>query len=153
MADTDLPNGFGAIDRPTGPSRPPRPIASPFGIFPDLWQSPNPTPAPGFNLQPPAPAQTNPMDTLASFVPSKQDVAETLGAPVDMAAWALMKLGVPIPRAPTNTPYMASAPDGSRGYWAPSASVPFGSQNIRGMIDNAPSWDAIARALRRPGMF
>jgi hypothetical protein len=44
------------------------------------------------------------MDTLASFVPSKQDVAETLGAPVDMAAWALMKLGVPIPRAPTNTP-------------------------------------------------
>jgi hypothetical protein len=93
------------------------------------------------------------MDTLASFVSSKQDVAETLGAPVDMAAWALMKLGVPIPRAPTETPYMATAPNGSRGTWAPAASVPFGSQSIRGMLDNPPSWDAILRALRRPGLF
>ena len=96
MADTDLPNGFGAIDRPSGPSRPPRPIASPFGMFPDPWPTPNPNPAPGFNVQPPAPAQTNPMDTLASFVPSKQDVADTLGAPVDAIAWALHRAGLPI---------------------------------------------------------
>jgi hypothetical protein len=155
MADTDLPNGFGALN---SPPRRVRPIASPFGMLPtDAFTSPQPGPPPGFNVQPEQPA-ANPMSNLlASFMPSgedwKQGIAENLGAPVDMAAWALMKLGVPIPRAPTNTPYMASAPDGSRGYWAPAASVPFGSQNIRGMIDNAPSLDAILRAMRRPGLF
>ena len=155
MADTDLPNGFGAIDRPSGPSRPPRPIASPFGIFPDPWQTPNPNQTPGFNVQPDA-ASTNPMASLlASFqaLGTKQGLAENLGAPVDATAYALMKLGVPIPRAPTDTPYMATAPNGSRGTWAPAASVPFGSQSIRGMLDNPPSWDAILRAMRRPGLF
>ena len=37
MADTDLPNGFGALNRP------PRPIASPFGVVTtqerDIYQS------------------------------------------------------------------------------------------------------------------
>ena len=92
MADTDLPNGFGAIDRPSGPSRPPRPIASPFGMLVNPWPTPDPNQVPGFNVQPeqPAPAQTNPMASLlASFTPSRQDVADTLGAPVDAIAWAL----------------------------------------------------------------
>ena len=64
MADTDLPNGFGAIDRPSGPSRPPRPIASPFGMLVNPWPTPDPNQVPGFNVQPPAPAQTNPMASL-----------------------------------------------------------------------------------------
>jgi hypothetical protein len=157
MADTDLPNGYGAIDRPSGPSRPPRPIASPFGIFPDPWQTPNPNQTPGFNVQPDQPP-TNPMSSLlASFMPSgdnwKQSLAENLGAPVDAASYALMKLGLPIPRAPTDTPYAYPGPTGSRGTWAPAASVPFGSQSIRGMLDNPPSLDAVLRALRRPGLF
>jgi hypothetical protein len=204
MADTDLPNGFGALNRA------PRPIASPFGALPTQ----------GFNVQPDT-APTNPMASLSNFMPSrdnvantlgapvdalawalhkmglpisgdtsygggglgntgingqptwapgpdvpfssqffrhgfnnpdwKQSLAENLGAPVDMASWALMKLGMPIPRAPTNTPYMAS--DGSRGTWAPSASVPLGSQNIRGILDNPPSLDRLLRAMRRPGLF
>src|ERR1700733_10801179 len=97
MADTDLPNGFGAIDRPSGPSRPVRPIASPFGIFADPWATPDPNQTPGFNVQPPAPAQTNPMaGLLASFTPSRQNVADTLGAPVDGIAWALHMMGMPI---------------------------------------------------------
>jgi hypothetical protein len=97
------------------------------------------------------------MDNLWASLPTREDwkqgTAETFGAPVDMAAWALMKLGVPIPRAPTNTPYMASAPDGSRGYWAPAASVPLSSQNIRSMLDNGPSLDAWLNAARRHGLF
>src|SRR6267154_4033421 len=101
MADTDLPGGFGALNRA------PRPIASPFGMLVNPWPTPDPNQVPGFNVQPKQPAP-NPMSSLlASFMPSganwKQGIAENLGAPVDMAAWALMKLGVPIPRAPTNT--------------------------------------------------
>jgi hypothetical protein len=150
MADTDLPNGYGALNRP------PRPIASPFGMLVNPWPTPDPNEVPGFNVQPDTTSQTNPMASLlASFqaLGTKQGIAENLGAPVDAAAWALMKLGVPIPRAPTDTPYMATAPNGSRGTWAPAASVPFSSQNIRGMLDNPPSLDAVLRALRRPGLF
>jgi hypothetical protein len=152
MADTDLPNGFGALNRP------PRPIASPFGMLVNPWPTPDPNQVPGFNVQPeqPAPTQTNPMASLlASFqaLGTKEGIAENLGAPVDAMSYALMKLGVPIPRAPTDTPYMATAPNGSRGTWAPAASVPLGSQNIRGMLDNPPSLDAVLRAMRRPGLF
>jgi hypothetical protein len=50
-----------------------------------------------FNVQPPAPAQTNPMASLlASLMPSKRDVASTLGAPVDALAWAAHRMGAPI---------------------------------------------------------
>jgi hypothetical protein len=131
----------------------PRPIASPFGALPGL-RAPTPPQQPGLNASPGTPAGWLP-EWLAQLVPSgqvlKQDVAETLGAPVDMASWALMKLGMPIPRAPTLTPYSAS--DGSRGTWAPSASVPLGSQNIRGMLDNPPPLDAFLQAMRRYGRF
>ena len=91
MADTDLPNGFGAIDRPSGPSRPPRPIGKIPNGEADPWQTPNPSQTPGFNVQPEQPAQTNPMASLlASFMPSgdnwKQSLAENLCAPVDAAS-------------------------------------------------------------------
>jgi hypothetical protein len=160
MADTDLPNGYGAIDRPSGPSRQPRPIASPFGMLVNPWPTPDPNQVPGFNVQPeqPPPAQTNPMGMLASFMPSqealKQGVADTLGAPVDALAWALHTMGVPI----SGDKFYGGgafnrAPGSGQPTWTPSQSVPFGSQNIRGMIDNPPSWDAVLRTLRRPGLF
>jgi hypothetical protein len=155
MADTDLPNGFGAIDRPSGPSRPPRPIASPFGIFPDPWQLPNPSQTPGFNVQPDQ-ASTNPMSSLlASFMPSGQDmrqsIAENLGFPVDAIGHVLHKFGFQVPgnEAP---PEWTPSPSG-RQPWLPGASVPLSSQNIRAMMDNAPSWAALLQAARRPGLF
>jgi len=153
MADTDLPNGFGALNRP------PRPIASPFGMLVNPWASPDPNQTPGFNVQPDPPPQTNPMSSLlASFMPSgenwKQGVAETLGAPVDALAWALHAMGAPI----SGDKFYGGgsfnrAPGSGQPTWTPGPSVPFGSQNIRGMIDNPPSWDAVLRTLRRPGLF
>jgi hypothetical protein len=159
MADTDLPNGFGAIDRPPGPSRPPRPIASPFGMLVNPWPTPDPNQVPGFNVQPeqPAPAQTNPMASLlASFTPSRQDVADTLGAPVDAIAWALRKAGVPI----SGDKFYGGnafnrAPGSGEPTWTPGPSVPFGSQYLRNAFDNPPniSADQLLRYLRRPGLF
>ena len=43
MADTDLPNGYGALNRP------PRPIAPPFGMLVNPW--PTPSSQPGARLQ------------------------------------------------------------------------------------------------------
>jgi hypothetical protein len=92
MADTDLPNGFGALNRP------PRPIASPFGSLPADWPTPNPNQTPpGFNMQPDTPP-SNPMAALSSFMPSgqnlKQGFAETLGGPVDMLGWFAHRFGL-----------------------------------------------------------
>jgi hypothetical protein len=155
MADTDLPNGFGALN---SPPRRVRPIASPFGMLPDPWATPDPNQTPGFNVQPEQPAP-NPMSSLlASFMPSGQDlkqgVAETLGAPVDALAWALHAMGAPI----SGDKYYGGgsfnrAPGSGQPTWTPGPSVPFGSQNIRGMLDNPPSLDAVLRTLRRPGLF
>ena len=123
------------------------------------WPPPDPNQAPGFNVQPqPQPQQPAPWNTLASFVPSGQDlkqgVADTLGAPVDMGAWMLHALGVPIPG---DKFYGGGAfnrePVRGQPTWAPSPSVPLSSQNILGMMNNPPSWDAIFRAMRRPGLF
>jgi hypothetical protein len=154
MADTDLPNGFGAIK--PAPKPRPRPIASPFGIFPDPWQTPDSNQTLGFNVQPagPTPTPTNPMGVLASFVPSKQDVASTLGAPVDALAWAAHRMGLPISG---DVSYGGSGlgNTGLNGQptWAPGPNVPLSSQNILGMMNNPPSLDAMLRAMRRPGLF
>jgi hypothetical protein len=155
MADTDLPNGFGAIK--PAPKPRPRPIASPFGIFPDPWQTPNPSQTPSFNVQPDA-ASANPMASLLASLPSGQDlkqgVANTLGAPVDALAWAAHRMGAPIPG---DVSYGGSGlgNTGINGQptWAPGPNVPFSSQNIQNMMNNPPSWDAVLRALRRPGLF
>ena len=145
MADTDLPNGFGAIDRPPRPT--PRPIASPFGALQ----------TPGFNVQPdtPSPETANPMAALlASLTPSREAVAGTLGAPADGIAWALHRMGLPISG---DVSYggsgLGNTAPGGQPTWAPGPNVPFSSQNILGMMNNAPSWDAILRAMRRPGLF
>src|SRR5260370_6612880 len=151
MADTDLPGGFGAIQ--PAPRRP-RPIASPFGMLSNPWATPDPNQAPGFNVQPDT-ASTNAMAALlASLMPSKRDVASTLGAPVDALAWAAHRMGAPISG---DVSYGGSGL-GNTGMdgqptWAPGPNVPFSSQNIQNMMNNPPSWDAIFRAMRRPGLF
>ena len=120
-----------------------RPIASPFGSLP----------TPGFNV--PDTALTNPMASLlASLTPSRQDVADTLGAPVDAIAWALHRVGVPI----SGDKFYGGnafnrAPGSGQPTWAPGPGVRFGSQNIRGMLDNGPSLDALLMASRRHGLF
>jgi hypothetical protein len=140
MADTDLPNGFGA---PKPAAR--RMYASPFGSLPGL-ETPAPTPPPGFNVQPDTPPATNPMASLlASFMPSGQDlkegVANTLGAPVDALAWAAHRMGAQIPGVSCG------------GGWAPGPNFPFGSQYFQNAFDNPPSLDAVLRAMRRPWLF
>jgi hypothetical protein len=155
MADTDLPNGFGALNPPP---RRVRPIASPFGMLPtDALTPPQPGPPPGFNVQPDTPP-SNPMSLLASFMPSgqalKQGAANTLGAPVDGLAWALHRMGLPISG---DVSYggsgLGNTTPGGQPTWAPGPNFPFGSQYFQNALDNPPSWDAILRAARRPGLF
>ena len=140
--------------------RKPRPIASPFGMLSNPWPTPDPNQTPGFNVQPPAPAQTNPMASLLASLPSgetwKQGVADTLGAPVDGLAWALHMMGVPI----SGDEFYGGGtfnrgPGTGRPTWTPGPSVPFGSQYLRNVIDNPPniSVDQMLRAFRRPGLF
>jgi hypothetical protein len=154
MADTDLPGGFGATE--PAPRRP-RPIASPFGMLSNPWATPDPNQAPGFNVQPDTPATppANPMASLlASLTPSREAIAGTLGAPADAIAWALHKAGLPISG---DVSYGGSGlgNTGINGQptWAPGPNVPLSSQNILGMMNNPPSWEAILRAARRPGLF
>jgi hypothetical protein len=98
------------------------------------------------------------MSLLASFMPSgqalKQGAANTLGAPVDGLAWALHRMGVPISG---DVSYggsgLGNTTPGGQPTWAPGPNVPLSSQNILGMMNNPPSWDAILRAARRPGLF
>src|SRR5260370_26571872 len=154
MADTDLPGGFGAIQPAR---RRPRPMASPFGMLTNPWAPPDPNQAPGFNVQSdtPSPETANPMAALlASLTPSRQAVAGTLGAPADAIAWALHRMGLPISG---DVSYGGSGlgNTGINGQptWAPGPNVPFSSQNIQNMMNNPPPWDAIFRAMRRPGLF
>jgi hypothetical protein len=102
----------------------------------------------------PTPPQTNPMASLlASLTPSKQDVADTLGAPIDGMAWMLHRMGLPVPGSLGPADAITQSINGNPNVWRPSSSVPLGSQDIRGMLDNPPSLDAVLRAMRRPGLF
>jgi hypothetical protein len=160
MADTDLP-GMGGLPSASPPT--PRPIASPFGALPGLqaWAPPQ---QPGFNFNPgtASPAGWLPDDVaklLAQITPSGEDlkrgVADTLGAPVDMAGWALHMMGVPISGDQyyggggfNRSKLVAGEPT-----WTPGPSVPLSSANIRGMLDNPPPLDAFLQAMRRYGKF
>jgi hypothetical protein len=119
------------------------------------WPAPDPNQTPGFNVQSPAPAQTNPMASLlAALTPSKRDVASTLGAPVDALAWAAHRMGLPISG---DVSYGGSGlgNTGINGQptWAPGPNVPFSSQYFQNAFDNPPSLDRMLRAMRRPGLF
>src|SRR5450631_4469948 len=138
------------------PSSRPRMYAAPFGALPGMTPPSSPPP-PGFNVQPdtPSPETANPMAALlASLTPSRQAVASTLGAPVDALAWAAHRMGLPISG---DVSYggsgLGNTGIGGQPTWAPGPNVPFSSQNILGMMNNPPSWDAILRAMRRPGLF
>jgi hypothetical protein len=153
MADTDIP-GMGGME--PAPRQPRRMYGAPFGMLPtDGLTPPQPGPPPGFNVQPDAPPPPNPMASLlASLTPSRQAVAGTLGAPVDGLAWALHAMGLPISG---DVSYggsgLGNTTPGGQPTWAPGPNVPLSSQNIQNMMNNPPSWDAILRAMRRPGLF
>jgi hypothetical protein len=177
MADTDLPNGFGAIDRPSGPSRAPRPIASPFGMLPTDGLTSPPGPPPGFNVQPEQPA-TNPMDWLSRFGSQIGDqlaparVAGNLGSalmsspganywtPPNRWTPAAEIMGAPVDAMALTLRHFGLPIPGEtqpNGSWRPS--VPLGTKSIQdslNTLDNVSSpisLDALLRALRRPGLF
>jgi hypothetical protein len=158
MADTDIP-GFNP-DYSTPPRRA-RPIASPFGMLSNPWAPPDPNQAPGFNVQPdaPTPPPSDPMASLLAFLPSRENalnaVAGTFGAPVDGLGWAFHRMGLPIPGSMggADQNWLMKSPTNGQPTWQPDASVPLSSRNIRAMMDNAPSLDAMLRAARRPGLF
>ena len=61
---------------------------------------------------------------LAEYLtPSRRDVADTLGAPVDAASWGLRKLGLNVPGGFVDGP----SADGSPQHWATAPTVPLGS--------------------------
>jgi hypothetical protein len=79
--------------------------------------------------------------------PLTENLANIAGAPVDSLASALHQMGLSVPGGP-----------GPDGVWRPSASIPLGSQQIRGLLDyqpsfNPPSLDTLLRAARRPGLL
>jgi hypothetical protein len=78
--------------------------------------------------------------------PAERSVADYAGAPMDVLAGLLHRLGMPIPGAAA--PYNLNV-------WRPAASVPFSSQNIRGLLDSLssanPPTNALLRGSGRPG--
>ena len=154
MADTDLPNAYGAIK--PAPKPRPRPIASPFGMLPTDGLTPQPGPPPGFNVQPDTPAQTNPMDTLASLRPvGNRTWADTLGAPVDAIARALRKAeGADLKRQVLWRQRLQPrdlAAVNRRGRLARVS--PFGSQHLRNAFGQPAEYFSRPTAVppRRPG--
>jgi hypothetical protein len=96
---TDLPYGadywrgvFGNLSGTPAPTQQPppapRPIASPFGVFPT---NNGPTPQPPQQQPPQDPSQGNP-----------GEVAGLLGTPVDLASYLFRKAGLPVPQ---NAPF------------------------------------------------
>jgi hypothetical protein len=134
------------------PPRKPRPIASsPF------WMgSTDANATPGFSIAPPtdpgfriptpmgwlSPEMAKRM--LTHLAPSQQDVAQTLGAPMDGLAWVARKLGAkgipggygdadPLTQAISHlTGTARSVP---QQMWKPGADVPLSSANIRSLLD------------------
>jgi hypothetical protein len=108
------------------------------------------TASPGFNITPPPTVVDpgfripTPMGWLSPdmarrmldhVTPSQQDVAQTLGAPMDGMAWLARKLGVKgIPSEYGQPDFAQRASGGDQLVWRPSADVPFSSQNIQRLL-------------------
>jgi hypothetical protein len=114
---------------------------------------------PGFNVG----GSVDPLDWLyRNLVPSRQSVAQALGAPMDGAAWAAHRMGVPLPgniqdRDPASRQINTTlrAMTGNRTplgpTWAPSESVPLSSAHIERLLEQAANmrW----RTTPRGGLF
>jgi len=118
-------------------------------------------PSVGFNL--PTPAGWLPAGELGSavadfagnLVPSRQGLAQTLGAPMDGMAWIARQFGAKgIPGGYADADPITQALNGKPQVWQPSADVPLSSANLQRMMDNPPDLAALLRhALSRPGRF
>ncbi|MPZ36380.1 MAG: hypothetical protein GEV13_36445 [Rhodospirillales bacterium] len=135
------------------PPRKPRPIASsPF------WTGTSDASAtPGFSIAPPSDPGfkiPTPMGwltpdharrMLSHMAPSREAIADTLGVPMDGAAWLARRLGAKgIPGGygeadPLTQAFNAVVSPGraSQPMWKPSADVPFSSENIRRLLQQS----------------
>jgi hypothetical protein len=133
-----------------------RMYGAPFGAVPGFNNVQDQEPQPGFNATP-ADQAPGIMDSLRAALPTaeawKQGTAETLGGPVDMGAWLLHAMGVPISGDKFYGGGAFTRGVNGQPTWAPSPSVPLSSQNIRGMLDSGPSPEALLMAFRRHGLF
>lgn len=122
-----------------------------FNVTPPADNPPSFNVTPGFKL--PTPMGWLPANLFsslaASLTPPKQSVAETLGAPIDAAGWMLHKMGLPVPGGEAPPEWQSAPFAGGKQPWIPSTSVPLGSRNIRAMLDNPPSMDALLQAMLR----
>jgi hypothetical protein len=107
---------------------------------PGLRAPPPPqTPGLGANMVPTpmgwlSPEQARQM--LNHLAPSRQDVASTLGAPMDGMAWAARKLRVKgIPSEYGQPDFAQRAGGRDQLVWQPSADVPLSSQNILRLLN------------------
>jgi hypothetical protein len=151
MSDTDLPSMEGLEPAP----RRPRPIASPFGALPMPSLSGfnvQASSALGFNIEAmPTPMGWLPPQILSNFAtrltPSRQDVAQTLGTPLDALGYLAHRMGLPMPGSEALPGEYPPSPGTSIQPWIPSAGVPLSSRNIRGMLDNSSSLDSLLYAI------
>ena len=156
MADTDLPNGFGAIDRPR--HRPPRPIASPFGMLADPWATPDPNQTPGFNVQPEHALADQSDGELAGLFHAIADrrawptpwVRLSMRSPGPYTGWACRSPAINSMAAAPSTARPAAANRRGR-----LARVFLLARSISATHARQPAIMATrsVRALRRPGLF
>jgi hypothetical protein len=114
----------------------------------------------------------NVLRNALNYLPSRQDVALTLGAPVDATAYLLGRMGVPVPiewtlrsANPEDNWFTGSMLEAQRllglrsdtkaapAYSVdlvqrPSAAVPFGSAFFENALSNPPSLSQLYNALR-----
>jgi hypothetical protein len=125
----DMPNNTNALASVAGPS-------------PDSGQSPNAL-NPGSVLTPFGWMPAAMASQLAEYLtPSRRDMADTLGAPVDAASYWLHRI------AGLNVP--TTTPSSSTHTWQPAASVPGSSEFFNNLLGDAGNLTAEAwRRLRR----
>jgi hypothetical protein len=73
---------------------------------------------------------------LDHLTPSREDIAQTMGAPMDGTAWAARKLGAKgIPGDWRSPDALTAATTSHPLVWSPSADVPLSSQSILRFIN------------------
>ena len=142
-------------DPNTPTPRKPRPIASsPFWMSTDAnaapgLRAPQAEPPPGLGFSLPTPMGWLTPEMMAAYAnaaaPSREDIASTLGAPVDGMAWAARKLGAKgIPSVYGQPDFTQRATNGAQLVPKPSADVPGSSEHILQLLN---------RYIPRGGLF